>query len=338
MTQYVANPIYDSVFKFMMEDERIARSMLSALLKKEIISVEMRPNEYSNTDEKRISVFRIDFGARVRESDGSEHLILIELQKTWRTTEMMRFRQYLGVQYENKRNVDDDGLPLPIVSIYLLGHKVGDIKEPVIYVSRKYLNYDSQEITDGVPDPFIESLTHDSIIVQIPYLTAKAQNRLEQMLCFFDQSFIQEDPHLVSLAGRAIEENDVELQRIISRLASAAANPDIRHTMNIEDEIFTELENLDTQVLVQKKKIIEQGEQIAQQGEQIAQQGEQIAQQGEQIAQQGEQLAQQGEQLAQQASQLAASVKLMLKSNIPCEVIAQTLGIGIDDVIKFSQQ
>lgn len=303
MTQYVANPIYDSVFKFMMEDERIARSMLSALLKKEIISVEMRPNEYSNTDEKRISVFRIDFGARVRESDGSEHLILIELQKTWRTTEMMRFRQYLGVQYENKRNVDDDGLPLPIVSIYLLGHKVGDIKEPVIYVSRKYLNYDSQEITDGVPDPFIESLTHDSIIVQIPYLTAKAQNRLEQMLCFFDQSFIQEDPHLVSLAGRAIEENDVELQRIISRLASAAANPDIRHTMNIEDEIFTELESLDTQVLVQKKKIIEQGE-----------------------------------QLAQQASQLAASVKLMLKSNIPCEVIAQTLGIGIDDVIKFSQQ
>ncbi len=154
--------------------------------------------------------------------------------------------------------------------------------------------------------------------------------------------FMMEDERIarsmVSLAGRAIEENDVELQRIISRLASAAANPDIRHTMNIEDEIFTELENLDTQVLVQKKKIIEQGEQIAQQGEQIAQQGEQLAQQGEQLAQQGEQLAQQGEQIAQQASQLAASVKLMLKSSIPCEVIAQTLGIGIDDVIKYSQQ
>lgn len=307
MTQFVANPIYDSVFKFMMEDERIARSMLSALLRKEIVSVEMRPNEYSNTDEKRISVFRIDFGARVRENDGTEHLILIELQKTWRTTEMMRFRQYLGVQYENKRNVDDGGMPLPIVSIYLLGHKVGDIKEPVIYVSRQYLDYDSHEITEGVPDPFVESLTHDSIIVQIPYLKANAKNRLEQLLCFFDQSFIQEDPHLVSLAGRSISESDAEMQRIITRLASAAANPDIRHTMNVEDEIFTELENLDTQVLVQKKKIIEQGEQIAQQGEQIA----------------------------QQAEQLSASVKLMLSSGIPEELVAKTLGIKIDDVKKY---
>lgn len=30
----VANPIYDIVFKFLMEDERVARILLSALLKK----------------------------------------------------------------------------------------------------------------------------------------------------------------------------------------------------------------------------------------------------------------------------------------------------------------
>lgn len=52
MIRYVANPIYDSVFKFMMEDERIARILLSALLKKEVVSVEVRPNEYSNKEEK----------------------------------------------------------------------------------------------------------------------------------------------------------------------------------------------------------------------------------------------------------------------------------------------
>ena len=36
----VANPIYDSVFKFLMDDERIAKTVLSALLKKEVLSVE----------------------------------------------------------------------------------------------------------------------------------------------------------------------------------------------------------------------------------------------------------------------------------------------------------
>lgn len=328
MTQCAANPIYDSVFKFMMEDERIARTLLSSLLKKEIISVEMRPNEYSNMEEKRVSVFRIDFGALVREDDGTEHLILIELQKTWRPSEMMRFRQYLGVQYENKRNVDENGLPLPIVSIYLLGHKVGDIKEPVVYVSRQYLDYDSHEITQGVPDPFVESLTHDSIIVQIPYLTSKARNRLEQLLCFFDQSFIMDDPHLITLSGRGISESDTEMQRIAYRLASAAAIPEIRHTMNVEDEIYTELENLDTQVLMQKKLIVEQGEQLAQQGEQLAQQGEQLAQQGEQLAQQGEQLAQQGEQLS-------ASIKLMLSNGIPKTLVAETLGLKLTDLDEY---
>lgn len=34
MIVHVANPIYDSVFKYIMEDPRIAKTVLSALLKK----------------------------------------------------------------------------------------------------------------------------------------------------------------------------------------------------------------------------------------------------------------------------------------------------------------
>ena len=81
--RFIANPLYDSVFKFLMEDEIVARTLLSALLKKEIVSVEMRPNEYSNREDGRVSIFRIDFGAIVREENGEEHLILIEVQKSW---------------------------------------------------------------------------------------------------------------------------------------------------------------------------------------------------------------------------------------------------------------
>ena len=97
---HIANPIYDSVFKYLMEDERVARTILSALLKKEVVSVEMRRNEYANVGRRDISMFRIDFGAKVREADGRVHLVLIELQKTWLPTETLRFRQYLGAQYK----------------------------------------------------------------------------------------------------------------------------------------------------------------------------------------------------------------------------------------------
>lgn len=46
----IANPIYDVVFKYLMEDERIARTILSALLKKDVVKVDMRAHEYSNDE------------------------------------------------------------------------------------------------------------------------------------------------------------------------------------------------------------------------------------------------------------------------------------------------
>ena len=135
----IANPIYDSVFKYMMEDERVAKIMLSALMQKEIIKLEMRPHEYTGVTQRKISMMRIDFAATIRDDDGSELLILIELQKTWLVTETLHFRQYLVSQYINKKNIPNKDVNpneygLPIVSIYILGHKLGDLQEPVVYV------------------------------------------------------------------------------------------------------------------------------------------------------------------------------------------------------------
>ena len=78
---YFANPIYDTVFKYWLEDERVVKILLSALLKKTVVEVEMRKHEYANVYRDKISMFRIDFAAKVREEDGHTHLVLIELQK-----------------------------------------------------------------------------------------------------------------------------------------------------------------------------------------------------------------------------------------------------------------
>ncbi|MCR5246491.1 MAG: hypothetical protein K6E14_01720 [Paludibacteraceae bacterium] len=328
--RFIANPLYDSVFKFLMEDEIVARTLLSALLKKEIVSVEMRPNEYSNREDGRVSIFRIDFGAIVREENGEEHLILIEVQKSWRSTEITRFRQYLGTQYENKRNVDANGKPLPIVSVYILGHKVGKITEPVIYVSRKYLDYDSNEIKIGVPDPFIERLTHNSIIVQVPYLRRSARNRVEKIMSIFDQTYIQDgDSHYVSISGRDISE-DAEMKRIINRLATAAVNPDIRMIMNIEDEIFSELESLDAKIITQKKALL-------QKEEELSQKEEELSQKNEQLALQSEELSQKDELLFQQRATLRCSVNLLLRCGKTPSEIAEELHLDIKQIMEILQ-
>ena len=269
----IANPIYDSVFKFLMEDERAAKVLLSALLKKEVRELKMCRNEYTNLQQTRISLFRIDFSAKLVDASGKEELVLIELQKTWLPTETLRFRQYLGAQYLNKDNMPESdnpkGFGLPIISIYILGHKVGDLQHPVVYVRRRYLDYDDQQIEVGVPDPFIESLTHDSIIVQIPYLKSHARNHLERILSVFDQDYrIAADEHLLNINEEGM---GVDERLLLNRLVMAAASPEVRRDMQVEDEILSEIEARDTTIML-KDKEIEQKEQVIEQKEQVIEQ------------------------------------------------------------------
>ena len=207
-----------------------------------------RRGEYQTRD--NLSNFRIDFGARVRETDGAEQLILIELQKNWLETEIMRFRQYVSVQYSNTENMgtgDDSHYAIPMVSVYLLGHRIQNLKEPVLYVRRKCFDYDGNEVTEGLPDRFIDSLTHDSIVVQIPRITGRRQNRLESVLGVFDQSLVGESRQILKI-DEALYADDPELTRIIRRLQSAAANKEIRQNMTVEEEFFSAIDTRDAAI------------------------------------------------------------------------------------------
>jgi uncharacterized Zn ribbon protein len=296
----VANPIYDIVFKYLMEDERIARTILSALLKKDVVAVEVRPHEYSDETRDSLSVFRIDFGATIRESDGKEHLILIELQKTWLDTETLRFRQYLGVHYSNPKNMLDSCRSLPMVAVYLLGHKVGDVEEPVLYVSHQSFDYNNNIVTKGLPNPFVDSLTHDSIIVQIPRLHGHINNRLDMVLSIFDQTRRDvNDNRLLQIDDRAYA-NDADMERILHRLTMAAADADMRHKMNVEDEYYNAIEKRDTVILMKDRKIAEQQA-----------------------------------TLKEQESMLRSTIKLLLDAGMSPLQIASSLGVPIETVSRL---
>ena len=369
MIQHIANPIYDIVFKYLLEDDRITKTILSALLKKEVVEVEVRKHEYTNGTRDNISIFRIDFGATIIDGEGNRKLILIELQKTWLETETLRFRQYLGTHYANPANLMPDskeGYAIPMVTVYLLGHKVGDIEEPVLYVKRKSYDYDDNEVTKGMPDPFVESLTHDSIIVQIPRLKGSISNRLEKVLSVFDQTKKDKDNRQVLNIDEELYKDDEEMMLILRRLLSAASDAELRHDMNVEDEFFSAIEHRDTEILMRDKKLAEQNAQIAEQGAQLAEQNAQLAEQGAQLAEQGAQLAEQNAQLknkdaqlknkdaqlknkdAQLAEQdaqlkkqddmLKASVKMLLGAGVDKNVIAVTLNITLEEVDLLSKE
>lgn len=320
----VANPIYDSVFKFLMEDERIAKTVLSALLKKEVVSVEMRRHEHPNITRDNISMFRIDFAARVMQDDGSTRLVLIELQKTWLSTETLRFRRYLAAQYNAEENMlkesNSEAGPyaIPMIAIYLLGHRIGDIDKAVVYVNHKALDYDGKEIENGENDPFINSLTHDSIIVQIPLLHGKINNKLDRVLSVFDQSQRDDsNQHIVRLDINNYE-GDSELMHLVHRLGLAAMNASVRQEMDDEDEFFSAIESRDTQLMQMNKRLSETTSQL---NEATSQLNEATSQLNETTS-----------QLNETTAQLKAVVEVMLQNGMSVETIANTINKSADDV------
>ena len=154
---------------------------------------------------------------------------------------------------------------IPMVTVYLLGHKVGDIEEPVLYVRRQSYDYNDNLVTKGLPNPFVDSLTHDSIIVQIPRLHGQVNNRLEKVLSIFDQSKQDLMDKKILDIDESTYDGDADMLRIVQRLLAAASDAKIRHDMNVEDEFFSVIEKRDTDLMLKDKKIAEQSNQIAEQ-------------------------------------------------------------------------
>jgi hypothetical protein len=269
----IANPLYDVVFKYLMEDSKVAKLLLSAILKKEIVELEFRPQEHSmemsmkkpsKKPKKKsvewdffLSLYRLDFTAKVNTEKGLE-LIIIELQKAKHLQDLMRFRRYLGEQYSNPENTyksfNTKGLPvrkgIPITSIYFLGEALEHIKGvPIVKVNRQVVDvYSGQEIKER--EDFIESLTHESILVSIPDLTAKRRNELEKILSIFDQSNRSENFHILNVKE---EEFPEKYKEILRRLQKAASEPEMRKKMSTEDDIMEQFNDLEE--LLEKKEI-----------------------------------------------------------------------------------
>ena len=173
-----------------------------------------------------------------------------------------------------------------------------------MYVNHKSYNYEGQEVTKGIPDPFVESLVHNSIIIQIPLLHGQVNNRLEKVLSVFDQSRKDKHNRQVLNIDEDLYADDEEMIYILHRLTSAAANAKMRQDMNVEDEYFSAIEKRDTEIMVRDKRIEEQ-----------------------EIK-----LAEQDHKLAEKESQIRALVTALAGKGLACEEIAALTGCKTEDI------
>ena len=159
--------------------------------------------------------------------------------------------------------------------------------------------------------PFINSLTHDSIIVQIPLLHGKINNRLDKVLSVFDQTLVADkNQHVINLDGK-LYEDDPDMMHLLHRLGLATMNADLRQEMNDEDEYFSAIEDRDTLLMEAKAKLSDLDAQLSDVNSQ---------------------LSDVNSQLSDANAQIRSMAQAMYHNGVSLEVIAQSMNCRIDDL------
>jgi len=315
----VANPIYDVVFRYLLDDEAVARQVLSALLGEEVLTLQSRPMAVppgaDKEDNTPVLVLRMAFAATVRREDGGEKRVLIEIQKARTAGDVQRFWRYLGTSDASpeNRSLDPDGnkQALPIVTIYLLGQGLECVDVPVVAfragqpamdVDRLYL-----DVATGagmrITDPFVEAFTHDSIVVQINRLKDRRRTELERMLAVFGPGLTSRSgPHRVDILEKDFPE---PYRDVLHRLMRAGAEQKILDTMDFEDEIWAAFRDEVRKSADLRQALVEKQKALAEKQKALAEKQKALAGKQEALAEKQESLDERNQMIGVQDRLLA---------------------------------
>jgi hypothetical protein len=267
----IANPIYDVVFKYLMANLDVAKGVISAIIDEEIVVLDFKSQEHTHkldkTDLKKIksgddinvkelTYFHLDFIARIKMKTGGFRNVLIELQKSNLPPNIMRFRRYLGEQYKKEDEVEDEEgnvsrEGLPIITIYFLGYKISETLPGVIKVGRDYIDVLGGGKKIEERSEFIECLTHDSYVIQIPLLHVEMKSELERVLSVFQQENFIDDT--IRMKRYEYEVSSDLLALILKQLQKAAGDKELHKQIEDEEDALQEFE-FTYQALVKKLK------------------------------------------------------------------------------------
>jgi len=177
------------------------------MLDEEVVSVSLRPREFTYDKEQRIpvAIFRLDFIALIKTNDGENKKVLIEIQKAKNEMDLMRFRNYVAEQYKKQEIIDGEEVTLPIITIYILGFELPYVETACIKIKRQRI-------------------------------TGRYKSKLDKLLSVFEQDNFIDDTGIVKDFKH---EADVEeLQIMTDILHHVGVSPEERKEIEDEKEAY----------------------------------------------------------------------------------------------------
>jgi hypothetical protein len=240
----------------MMDNEVIAKKVLSIILGQQVLSIQSKPQETKTIDKKRdIPLSRFDFKAIIHNEQGEEINVLIELQKSNKPDPVMRFRRYLGKNYIrretfiNPRGIEETRV-LPIITIYLLGYKLAEYDTPAILVNNVVTDtVNNRQI--NLKNEFVQLLTHPSYILQIERLKPVRRTKIEKFLAIFDQGKKTEEDFILDIEETEDEEDLKEIKQYLNR---ATQDEEMIRMLELEEDIDQEFGKLETELELARQR------------------------------------------------------------------------------------
>jgi len=210
----IANPLYDTAFKYLMENNKLAKKIVSLIIEEDIEELQIQNHEHTFVDDQRgLRFVRVDFKAVIRQPDGTTKKVLIELQKSKSEAEAIRFRRYLGLNYsmpdiEKDEEGKDVKVGYPIITIYILGYKLDDLPYVAVTVNNAAVDSVTKESLQ-INSNFINLLTYRSHILQVERLGTERRGRLEHFLNLFSQQWCTAEGFILDIQDISPELRDI---------------------------------------------------------------------------------------------------------------------------------
>jgi hypothetical protein len=344
----IFNPIYDQAFKYLMENNELAISILNLILDKEIVQLQMQNVETTFLTKNRSSTSRYDFKAIIKNENGEMQKVLIELQKYKNTNINRRFRFYLGQNYSSpdtfvNSEAETKTEELPIITVYILGYDCPEIPTRFLKIENKYIDGIKKQEISSINSNFLNLLTHNMYVL----LIGEKENyvwqgtRIEAFMRLFIQKVKGAEKNILIEIDDS-EINDPLLVNITKRLYEATLDEQMQRQMKAEqeyDETFRDNEKKDKtieELTYQKEELTYQKEELTYQKEEERRQKEEERRQKEEERRQKEEERRQKEEERRQKEE--AMLKLatkMKKYGEPLEEIQKETGISKEEIEKL---
>ena len=381
----IPNPIYDVVFRYLMEDPESAMIVVSTLINENIINLQLEPITHSEKKEKSFAnaflqdpktkddlrLFHLDFTATVLLPDGTEELIMIELQKSTEPEDIFRFKRYISKNFQKKIEVEITDIetlavrkvnrPIRLVPVFILNFRIEkEINDLLIKTQRVKEGFFKNKALQ-IPNEFIDNLSYDLIVVQLPnieyinegdYLEDEYKKKLFTLLKLFDQkSRVRDNEHRLRLIRKFFPGF---LDRVIRRLQSADIdNPYLEEKMFNEDEYLKALIDRDNKISYFREQLEKTAEELGKTFDQLGKTTDQLGKTTEELGKTNEELGKTNEELGKTTEELGktteelvneknktwrlqiALAKALKANGISIEMIHKETGLPTDEIEKL---